>query len=249
VLSSIEPIVGEDLWIQCNVILDERRSKGAPARRPVHLFAGVTVCQCGHRMYVPSNTPKYVCYKCRNKIAISDLEAVFIEQLKGFVLSPEDIASYLAQADDQIRGCEERLGVLAQEKAGVEQEMSKVYRLYMDDQITPDGFGRTYKPLEARLKELDDETPRLQGEADFLKIQLLERDELIQGARDLATRWPDLTADEKRQIVEAVVTEIRISKSEVEIALAYLPSSVVNGGNKATRHQGFIAATSSARAG
>ena len=72
--------MSEDLWAQCNALLDERRQTGKrPGKRPVHVFAGVTFCACGAKMYPPSNTPKYVCRKCRNKIPMTDLEGVFQE--------------------------------------------------------------------------------------------------------------------------------------------------------------------------
>jgi len=58
----LEPIVSENLWHQCNQILEEQRKKNArPGRKPVQLFAGLAVCACGHKMYVRSNSPKYVC--------------------------------------------------------------------------------------------------------------------------------------------------------------------------------------------
>src|SRR5262249_36859599 len=91
-LSPCEPNVSDELWERANAILDERREVGKrPARKAVHLFAGVTYCVCGQKMYVPSNTPKYVCHRCRNKIPTADLEAVFAEQLKNFFLSPDEI--------------------------------------------------------------------------------------------------------------------------------------------------------------
>jgi site-specific DNA recombinase len=54
-------------------------------------------------MYVPSNSPKYICYRCRNKIPVQDLEAVFHEQLKNFYLSPAEITEHLQQADRTIK--------------------------------------------------------------------------------------------------------------------------------------------------
>ncbi len=226
VLTSVEPIVSEELWTQCNAILEERKTNGKrPAKKAVHLFAGLAFCTCGNKMYVPSNTPKYVCYKCRNKIPIEDLEGVFHEQLKNFFLSPTELAGYLAQADATIKEKEELLENLEREADKVRQEMDKVYRLYIADQISPDGFGRTYRPLEERLAQLQAQLPQLQGELDFLKIQYLSSDEIITEARDLYGRWPQLTPQEKRHIVEHITERIVIGKGDIEIDLAYLPSS------------------------
>lgn len=70
--------------------------------------------------------------------------------------------------------------------------MDKVYKLYLADQVSVEGFGRTYKPLEERLKGLEDQIPKLQAELDFMRIQNLSRDELIAGAQSLFDRWSDL---------------------------------------------------------
>jgi site-specific DNA recombinase len=226
VLSSVEPIVSEDVWQRCNAILEERRKNGTRmAKKPVHLFTGLTFCHCGHKMYVPSNSPKYICYRCRNKIPITDLDGVFHEQLKRFVFSPEDIAGYLKQADATIAGKEELVATLEREQRETRQKMDKVLQAYMTDQISMEAFGREYRPFEARLKQLEEELPRLQGELDFLKIQYLSRDEILSEARDLYTRWPEFTADEKRQVVENVVDRVTIGEVNVVIELCYLPSS------------------------
>jgi site-specific DNA recombinase len=226
VLSSVEPIVSEELWTQCVAILDQRRDKTKrPARKAVHLFTGYVFCHCGQKMYVPSNMPKYVCYRCHNKIAIGDLEAVFHEQLRSFFLSPEDVARHLGQADEEIRTKEERLISLESDAAKVRQEMDKTYRLYIGDQISPEGFGRTYRPLEERLKGMEEELPRLQGELDFLKVQYLGRDEVLAETRDLYDRWPNLAAEEKRAIIEAIVQQVQVGKEVVEIDLSPFPGS------------------------
>src|SRR5882724_10027941 len=124
-------------------------------------------------MYVPSNTPKYVCYKCRNKIPIVDLEAVFNEQLKNFFLSPKELTQYLNDADETIKEKEDLLKTLEKEQQKLKSEMDKIMRLYLDDKITADGFGTQYHPFEERSKQLENELPKLQGELDFLKIKFI----------------------------------------------------------------------------
>ena len=225
VLIPVEPIVSEDLWDQCNAILDEQRSTNKrPARKTVHLFSGVAFCHCDQKMYVPSNSPKYICSKCHNKIPIEDLEDVFQHQLKDFFLSPSEVNTYLNRADEAIKGKEDLLRSLSEEQRRVRQEMEKVYRLYVDDQITPEGFGSRYKPLEERLGQIEDQLPQLQAEIDFLRIQYLSSDQILAEAHDLYSRWEDLSKEEKRRIVESITERIVVGEGDVTIHLAYLPS-------------------------
>ncbi|HEY3489592.1 MAG TPA: recombinase family protein [Candidatus Deferrimicrobiaceae bacterium] len=226
VFIEVPSVVSPELWDQCNSILEEqRKKKGPPTKKVAHLFTGYAFCECGSKMYVPSNSPKYICYSCRNKIGIGDLEGIFQHQLKAFFFSPEDIAGYMDKADQTIKEKEELLQSLAEERTKIKKEMDKVYRLYVEDQITPEGFGRTHKPLEARLKQIDDSIPEHRGEIDFLKIQYLSSDQILSQARDLYSNWPALTPDEKRQIVESITDKLIIGSEDVTINLCYLPSA------------------------
>jgi len=221
----VEPIVSEELWDQCNAILDEQNRKNKrPARKTVHLFSGIVYCYCGNRMYVPSNSPKYICQKCRNKIGETELEEIFKEQLKSFFFSPIEISGYLEKADQVIKEKEELLRSLMEEEKKVKQEMEKVYQLYIEDQISHESFGVRYKPLEQRLKQINDELPELQGEIDFLKIQYLSKDEILSEARDIYSRWNQFSTEEKRKVIENITEKIIVGTEEVTINLCYLPS-------------------------
>ncbi len=226
VISDVEPAVSVELFDQVNAILDAQREKGKRlAKKTVHLFAGVTVCGCGHKMYVPSNTPKYVCYKCRNKIPIEDLEAVFHEQLKSFVFAPTEIERYLEAADRAIGEKADLLRVLEREAGKAEKERSRIMRLYLEEAIDQESFARDHRPLEERLKQLAEEIPQLEGEIDFLKIQRLSSDQILNEAKDLHGRWSELEREEKRHVIEQITNRITVSDGEVEIDLCYLPVS------------------------
>ena len=226
VYNRVEPIISEELWDQCNAILDEQeKSKKKPARKRVHLFSGYVFCHCDYKMYVPSNSPKYICYKCRNKIGETDLEDIFREQLKAFFFSPDEIANYLKQADHVIKDKEDQLKTTIEEKKKAESEMGKLYKAYINDELTMETFGRYHKPLEERAKQLENRIPDLQGEIDFLRIQYLSSDQILSEAKDLYSRWKDLTMEEKQKIVENITEKIIISKEDVTIHLTYLPPS------------------------
>ena len=199
-------------------------SRKPPAKRPVQLFAGVLFCHCGAKMYVKSNTPKYVCLKCRNKIPITDLEEIFIDQLKNYILSPSELTGYLEAKDQDFQAKQELLDAVSREEKNLRGEMDKVFRLYMDDQITAEGFGLRHKPMEARLAQIRRGTAQASGGRRFPQGQLPLREQILCEARDLATFWPDMSREGKRQVVETLVERITLGQDEIEINFCYLPT-------------------------
>ena len=225
VYMKVDPIVSDDLWDRCNAVLEEQEKKNKrPARKAAHLFTGFAFCQCGQKMYVPSNSPKYTCYQCRNKIGTGDLEEVFLHQLKTFFFTPVEVSDYLSEADRVIKEKEDLLKALSEEEKKIRLEMDKTYRLYLDDRITGESFGIRYKPMEERVKQIQNQIPELQGEIDFLRIQYLSSDQILHEAKDLYSRWPKLTPEEKRRIIESITDNITVGSEDITINLCYLPS-------------------------
>ena len=224
VFHEIEAIIPEELWNECMSTLDAQLAKGKrPTKKAVHLFTGVTYCACGEKMYVPSNSPKYTCYKCRNKIPVVDLEGIFHEQIRNFYFSDDEIAAHLQKSDAAITEKSELLSALEKERGKVTGEIDKLYDLYQSGMIDKHGFGGKYRPLSERQQQLDDEIPRLQATLDVMNISHLSQEEVITEARDLYSRWPTLPGEEKRRIVETITDKIVVGNGEVEINLYYAP--------------------------
>ena len=219
----VEPIVSEELWEECNFYLTNQREKRKRTKPVVHLFSGLTFCTCGQKMYVPSNSPKYTCYKCRNKIPLDDLEAVFQEQIKNFLISDEEIANQLEQVNETIKEKIELLAVFEKEAAKIGRETEKLYDLYQSDMIDKHGFGVKYKLLSVRRDQLNEQIPKLQAEVDILKISQLSQETAIEESRNLYDRWSSLPFEEKRRTAEAIVEKIIIGDGEIDINLFYTP--------------------------
>ena len=221
-----EAIISEDLWNQANQIIEEQlKSWKRPGKAPVYLFSGLAQCSCGHKMYVRTGSPKYVCRKCCNKIPITDLENIVHQELQVFFTQPERVNQHLDGANRNLTEKQALLDVHQQELQKVRDEMKQTHRLYLDGHITPQGFGDFYKPAEARLNQLMAELPKLQAEVDFLKVNKLSADDILHEAGTLYDRWPSLPAEDKRKIVECLVEKIVIGDGEIDITLSHLPSS------------------------
>lgn len=225
VLQEAKPIVSDEVWEAANRLLTEQlKTKKAPGKRPRHLFAGLVACQCGQKMYVPSNSTKYTCQGCRTKIPATDLEFVFQDQIKGYFLSPEDVLQHLANGDQVLQEKEQLVKVLTREEERLRIEMDKIYHLYLKDQITGEGFAAKYRPMEDRLAQLEDEIPRLEAECDYIRISHLSEGQILEEVRNLSAQWPHMEFDEKRRLIEAITESIEIGENSVNISLFYLPA-------------------------
>jgi site-specific DNA recombinase len=249
VYTTVEPIISEELWDECvRLVASQRANVKRPARKSQHLFAGYAYCDCGQKMYVWAASPKYICSACRNKIPVADLEAVYREQLHHFLVSPDEIDAHDRAV---VEAMEEKTQLIASaetELRKIEAEIETVFQLYAAGELSKEDFGRRHRPLSERRSQLEEELPRLQANLDVLRINAVSRQEALGEARDLTTRWGSLPHDEKRQIVEAITDRIVVGRADVEITLLHLPEAGTSS-DKATRAQGFMAATSCTRAG
>lgn len=226
VLNPVEPIVSEELWKACNNLLAERKTtRKPPGKKATHLFSGLVACSCGQKMYVPSNSPKYTCQNCRNKIPARDLEIIYESQLRDFFLSPDQIVNHLAQGDQVLKEKEELLAVLKKEETAVRKEREKVYDLYLKDHIAGEAFRERYAPLDLRLNELEEAIPRLEAECDYIRIHHISEEQVLSEAQSLSSQWGSLEFEEKRTIVETITESIEIGEKSVGINLFYLPGS------------------------
>jgi len=217
-----EPIIPEAQWNQVTQIMEEQlKAWKKPGKAPVHLFSGLAHCSCGAKMYVSNKSPKYFCRKCRNKFPIEDLEKHVHRNLKDYFGQPEEVASRLQEAD---RNLTDKLALLEthrHEIQKVKETMRLTEQLYLDKQISGDGFRRMYSPAEERLVRLEKELPKLEAEVDFLKVNKLSADDLLHEATSQYEHWPKMPAGDKRKIVEALVEKVIIGDGEMEIKFCY----------------------------
>lgn len=220
----VEPVVSTELWDRCNAILDAQREKGKrPSRRPSFLFTGFVHCECGGKMYASAKSKKYCCPTCHTKIPVEDLDRIYHDEVKGFLFSRERIAEHFERADEAIRTKAELLTRTEAERAKVQVDIDKLHDLYLSGELDKPGFGVRYRPLAARLRQLEDELPMLQADLDATRITELSRDEILSSAQSVHTAWPTYAQEDKRRIVEAITERITVSKNEVEIELFTVP--------------------------
>jgi len=233
-------IISEDLWDDCNKILEQQEQKNKRAAKPaVRLFSGILHCGCGGKMYVYSESSKYTCGTCRKtKIEISDIEEIYYEHLKSFLLTDEHIEKFLSKANFTISEKENQLISFEQDKKKLKAEMDKMMQLYLDGQIPKDGFSSYYNPLDVQLKQIEHTIPDIQAEIDFLKIEYLNGDTIIAEAKNLYDRWGSLQSDAKRQIVEQITDSITIAGDEIKLKFSYNPTNFRNPENTQRSYMG-----------
>jgi site-specific DNA recombinase len=223
----VEAIISEDLWEHCQTLLVAPKRLGRRlAKKPAHLFSGVVFCEtCQKPMYPLSNSVKYTCQTCRRRIHPQDLEGIFLSQLRGIVLSPERLAEHIQQADAEVGEKAALLETLQSERTKLQRMMDKTYELYLGDHISPQQFELRHRPLEERADQLNAEIPELAAEVDARRLHLLSQDGAISHSQNLVDHWPNLSFEERRQVVEAIVDTIVIGEDEVIISLHPPPIS------------------------
>ena len=234
-------IVDEVLWNDANAIITQQQAKRSkPGPKPLYLLTGYVYCSCDSKMYVYTESPTYKCKKCRRKIEVKDIDEIYHEQLKSFLLTETDSAVINSQSNKLLTEKEELLKAVTTEYDKLLQKTEKQTNLRMEGELSKEEFAKFYKPTEQRLRQIEAQLPELQAEVDFLKIQYLSADSIQKEARDLYTNWPTLPFEQKRSVVETITEKLIINTDSIDISLSYQPAPVsfLNGGNNQRNFRG-----------
>ena len=230
VLHPCPALVSTEVWDDCNRILDASLIKNKkPGPRAKHLLSGYVFCaECDKKMYVfhKSHSETYRCANCGTRVAVSDIEEIYHNQLKTFLLTETSVSEYLETVDAELQQRENQLSVILNERESLNKKMDVFINMRMNNELSKDIFAEKYKPMEERLIQLNDQMPELQADIDFLKIQHRSGDVVLNNAKDLYERWGTWPLENKRHIVETITNKIVIGKEDIYINLRHLPKTI-----------------------
>lgn len=221
-----DAIVSEDLWNQVNRVIEESlKNWKKPGKVPMNPFGNRIWCQCGSKMYARTDSPKYHCRKCNRKIPVETFEELMRHELYQFYGSKDQVAIRLNDAKKNLVDTQQALAALQRQIQKVRDEMNQTHRLYLEGQITPQGFGQFYKPAEVRLNQLLAELPKMEADEARLKIDQVSVEEVVFEAQHLYEQWPKMEVEKKRAIVESIFEKVEIGEGKINITYSGLPSS------------------------
>ncbi|MDE2595799.1 MAG: recombinase family protein [Sphingomonadales bacterium] len=221
-----EPIVTPELWHAVNDLLTEKKLSGVRVSRTAKtLFGGLARCQCGGKMYVPSNMHKYVCDRkeCRRKIAIDTLEAIWESEIEAFASSPETADQQAARIKTAIS--ETGLLITANESRTreIDRQIDSLLSLYQSKTLDEADFKKRYTPLREQMVALEAELPRLREQERKLTLAISRGADALHEARHIRDRYPLMDMAERRRIVETVVECLIVGDDEVTFEYLFDP--------------------------
>ncbi|WP_214073586.1 recombinase family protein [Mucilaginibacter sp. dw_454] len=215
-------IVSSELWEEVNRLLDIQESRRTPGPKAVYLLSGFVKCECGKTMYVYHTSKVYACSKCRHRISVADMDEIFQAYLQDYLRSI-DVAGYAAEAGGVIQEKKELLESTKRERTRLKRQMDAWLDLRVEGELSKEQFAERNRPAEERLQQLDRQLPLLEAEIDVRTVQLMSGDSVIRELRTLYERWQHLEFEQKRGIVETVVSGIQVGREDITITLAYVP--------------------------
>lgn len=223
-VNPVEPIVPAELWERCNAMLEARKVTGErPEKKGKSPFTGLVRCHCGTKMYILFQSPKWTCKACKNKIPSADLEDLFREEIKGFMVSAEKVSAYRESSRSGIAEKQRLVAVLSKERDEAKGEADRCFTLYREGALTVDQFRERFQPIDARRQSLEREIPRAQGEVDALTVEEVSADHIAQEGRGFYEEWPTMVPDRKRAVAELLVKEVVVGTDDLTINLFTLP--------------------------
>lgn len=225
VILSCPAIITEEVYDKCQEITKQVGGDRKPRSKiPTHIFSGFLTCSCGGKMYMASQTNRYSCTKCKKtKIDAADIEEIYFENLKTFLLSKNNLQKFKVRADDLLQEKKLEQQRLSKERDRIKAEMKNLFSLHSQGQIPTIGFKEFYNSLDTQVQQIEETLLELQGQIDIITVESLNGEHILDNAENLYERWDAFDQTVKRQIVEDLTKSITIGGEDITIKFGYTP--------------------------
>lgn len=105
-----------------------------------------------------------------------------------------------------------------------DKEFRKAYELFSSEMLTKQQFGMIAEPLQVRLEQIGEESPKIQATIDVLKSDAFSTEVIESETKGLYDTWQDMNFEEKREIVESLLEKIVIAEGRADYHFVYVPS-------------------------
>jgi site-specific DNA recombinase len=113
---------------------------------------------------------------------------------------------------------------LNRERERVIRDCDCTYELYKQGGLSVTQFKERYQPLDTRKQQIDAELPKLQGELDVLRTDTLSEEYLTNEAQGLHAKWPNMSEEARRRMIESIVTAMTVGAGEIDIKFCRMPA-------------------------
>ena len=220
-----EPILDQKTFDAIQKLMQERREKHGAQKAFRSLLGGFIYCKhCGGRYarHKHNGVYSYVCYSrskkmksmikdpnCKNKIYKADeLESAILGEIRSFVIDPKRINQ--VRENRPLSDMVEKAKSIKLEIDKIDSKISKMMDLYALGTIDLD-------VISDKVTELNGTKAALQKEMDSLKLpdkESMTDEEII----SIASLWDDdLPLEDKRNIVQSLISYIEIDDEDVII--------------------------------
>jgi site-specific DNA recombinase len=227
-------IVTEDLWNQANsILIQQAQASKRTGKKATYLLSGYVSCDCGKTMYVAHSSKIFHCKPCKTRISVDDIDEIYQQYLTEY-LQGINATQFITQSDTILKEKQALLEQTVSERKKLFKKVETFLEMRFSGEFSKEQFAEHSQPLNERLTQLDESIPDLQAEVDFLSIQMVSSDVVLDEAKELSNEWQNMSFEKKRAMVETITDSVTVGKEDINIALCFLPSSFLNAKN--SRH-------------
>ncbi|MES2707981.1 MAG: recombinase family protein [Verrucomicrobiota bacterium] len=220
------PLISREVWDDVQRVLSEQSSgESKVISRGAHALSGLVHCACGETMTIPSALSKFTCAKCRTRVAVEDLESIFLRDLGQFEREHREAVSALLSADPRDDELHRELDGLRAERKKAESEIARGQQLVLDGKFSSADFTVFTRPLETALRSLRAKIRKAEAKIAGRKDDRPPETGKASSSPFVESVWPGLPLKTRQRIARTFVERFVVSPGKLVIHHRFAPQT------------------------